>query len=79
MIRAIQTRAPTRSRKMLEGTSNRKYPMKNNPAPSPKAASLKPSAWFICKLGEADIDAIEIGNEIAHNQKRNQAATLPCR
>ena len=37
MMRAIQTRAPTLSRKMFDGTSNRKYPMKNKPAPSPKA------------------------------------------
>jgi PAS domain S-box-containing protein len=52
MMRAIQTRAPTLSKKMLEGTSNRKYPTKNRPAPSPKAASLKPSAWFICSVAK---------------------------
>src|ERR1700759_2475483 len=72
MMRAIQTRAPTFSRKMLEGTSNRKYPTKNKPAPSPKAASLKPSAWFHVQLGKADINPIEIGHEIAHDQERNK-------
>jgi hypothetical protein len=36
ITRAIQRLAPTRSRIKLLGTSKRKYPKKNAPAPSPK-------------------------------------------
>lgn len=35
MMRAIHTRAPTRCRMTLLGTSNRKYPRKKIPAPQP--------------------------------------------
>jgi hypothetical protein len=35
IMRAIHRRAPMRSRIMLLGISKMKYPMKNNPAPSP--------------------------------------------
>ena len=47
MIRAIQRRAPTRSRIMFPGTSNSAYPRKKIPAPSPYNCELKPRSLFI--------------------------------
>jgi hypothetical protein len=52
MMRAIQSRAPNLSSARLDGTSNRKYEMKNKPAPKPYAASESPSAEFICSLAK---------------------------
>ena len=73
MMRAIQTRAPTRSRKILEGTSNTKYPMKNKPAPKSEGCLAETNCLVHLELGEADIDAVQISNEIAHDQKWDQA------
>jgi hypothetical protein len=46
MIRAIQRRAPTRSRIRLLGISKRQYPRKNRPAPMPYCVAVNPrSRW----------------------------------
>ena len=49
--------------------------MKNKPAPSPKAASSEMTRHRLVhmQLGETDIDAVQISNEIAHDQKRDQS------
>jgi hypothetical protein len=39
IIREIQRLAPKRTKKILDGTSTRKYPIKKIPAPKPKATS----------------------------------------
>ena len=48
MMRAIQTRAPTRSMIRLLGTSKMKYPIKKIPAPNPYTAPENPRSSFIC-------------------------------
>ncbi len=47
ITRAIHRRAPTLSRTMFDGTSNKKYPKKKIPAPKPKTADVRPRSLFI--------------------------------
>ena len=55
ITRAIQIRAPTLSRTMFEGTSNRKYPQKKMPAPKPNTAGEKPRSLFIVNEAKPDV------------------------
>ncbi len=47
MMRAIQMRAPTFCMMRLLGISNKKYPMKNMPAPNPNCSAVKPRSLFM--------------------------------
>jgi hypothetical protein len=55
MMRAIQRRAPTRSRITLLGTSKMKYPRKKMPAPKPKMKALNPRSLFIVSAATATL------------------------
>ena len=46
MMRAIHSRAPTRRKMRLLGTSHSTYPAKNTPAPRPNTLLEKPSSWL---------------------------------
>jgi len=63
-MRAIQSRAPTRSRKILEGTSNKKKTCAQS-----KGCVAEAKRLIHMKLGEADINAIKIGNEVTQDKK----------
>ncbi len=47
-MRTNHMRGPYFCIRTLLGTSNRKYAMKNSPAPSPKAASPMPTSAPMC-------------------------------
>ncbi len=43
------------------------------PAPRPKTVSLKPQVLAHLQLGEADVDAVEVGDQVAQHEKGHEA------
>ncbi len=68
-ILAIQRFAPTRWRIRLLGTSNRKYPRKKMPAPTPYTCSLKPRSPLICNLANPTFTRSMKATKYSRNRK----------
>ena len=73
MIRAIHSRAPTRCITRLLGTSNRKYQMKNIPAPRPYMRRAEAEVAIHGQRGKTDVHAVQIRHHVQHEHERQQA------
>jgi hypothetical protein len=68
--RQIHTRAPTLCRMRLLGTSNRKYPRKKMPAPSPYTLVAELEVAHHLQLGEAHVHAVDVRDDVRSEEDR---------
>src|ERR1700742_4998761 len=73
-IRAIHLRAPNFNMPALLGISKMAYPMKNIPAPKPKAVALRPRSSLIVSFANPTLfrsrNAMKYRNTISGNTRR---------
>ena len=73
-IRAIHLRAPNRNMPALLGISKMAYPMKNIPAPNPKAVALRPRSSLIVSFAKPTLfrsrNAMKYRKTISGNTRR---------
>ena len=73
-IRAIHLRAPNFNMPALLGISKMAYPMKNIPAPNPKAVALRPRSSLIVSFAKPTLflsrNAMKYRNTISGNTRR---------
>src|SRR5688500_16927937 len=72
MMRAIQIRAPTRSRIRLLGISKMKYPRKKSAAPVRRRVELQ--MGLEDRVDEVDVHPVDVGDDVADEDERDEPA-----
>ena len=72
MIRAIQRRAPTRSRIRLLGISKSAVAEEEQAGPEPELRVGQAEIALQGLFGEADVHAVDVGDDVAEERKRDQ-------
>ena len=71
-MRAIQRRAPTRSSARLDGTSKQEIGEEEHAGAEAEHRVGDADVGVHRQLGEADVDPVEIGDEVAEHEKRHE-------
>ncbi len=72
MMRAIQTRAPTRARMRLLGTSSSVYEHEEDAGPEAVDGGAEAEVAVHVERREADVHAVEIGHDVEQEQERDE-------